>query len=293
MFIEQFIRYLQFEKRFSPNTVTAYKKDLYQFSEFIISFEPNLLAITHQQVRNWIVSLMDQGLEPKSINRKISSLRSFYKFLQREGHLKSSPMLHVKAPKIPKRLPVVITEQKMDSLLDGLNLFSDDFDGIRNRLILELLYGTGMRLAELVGLKDDDVDVYENQIKVLGKRNKERIIPISKVLTQLITDYQKLKLNQNFNTKSSALIVTKEGRDAYPKFIYRIVNSILSVISTQEKKSPHVLRHSFATTLLNRGADLNAIKELLGHSSLAATQVYTHNSVEKLKSIYKQAHPKA
>lgn len=293
MFIERFIRYLQFEKRFSPNTVTAYKKDLYQFSEFINSIEPDLLSISYQQVRMWIVGLMDNGIEPKSINRKISSLRSFYKFLQREGLINSSPMLQVKAPKIPKRLPVVITEQKMDSLLDAENVFSDDFEGIRNRLILELLYGTGMRLAELVSLSDQDVNIYEKQIKVLGKRNKERIIPINKVLANLISDYQKLRNNQNFNAKAISLIVTNEGKAAYPKFIYRVVNSILSFISTQDKKSPHILRHSFATTLLNRGADLNAIKELLGHSSLAATQVYTHNSVEKLKSIYKQAHPKA
>jgi integrase/recombinase XerC len=293
MFIERFIRYLQFEKRFSPNTVIAYKKDLYQFSEFIKSIEPDLISITHQQVRTGIVSLMDNGIEPKSINRKISSLRSFYKFLQREGLINSSPMLHVKAPKIPKRLPVVITEQKMDSLLDADTVFSDDFEGYRNRLILELLYGTGMRLSELVGLSNEDVNIYENQIKVLGKRNKERIIPISKVLASLIADYQVLKNNKDFNIKSSSLIVTNDGKAVYPKFIYRVVHSILSFISTQDKKSPHILRHSFATTLLNRGADLNAIKELLGHSSLAATQVYTHNSVEKLKSIYKQAHPKA
>jgi integrase/recombinase XerC len=293
MFIERFIRYLQFEKRFSPNTVIAYNKDLYQFSEFINSIEPDLLSISHQQVRTWIVSLMDNGIEPKSINRKISSLRSFYKFLQREGLINSSPMLHVKAPKIPKRLPVVITEQKMDSLLDADNVFSDDFEGHRNRLILELLYGTGMRLSELVSLSNEDVNIYENQIKVLGKRNKERIIPISKVLADLIADYQVLKNNLDFNIKSSSLIVTNDGKAVYPKFIYRVVHSILSIISTQDKKSPHILRHSFATTLLNRGADLNAIKELLGHSSLAATQVYTHNSVEKLKSIYKQAHPKA
>lgn len=293
MFIEQFIRYLQFEKRFSSNTVIAYKKDLYQFSEFILSIEPNLLAISHQQVRAWVVNLMEHGIEPKSINRKISSLRSFYKFLQCEEHIKASPMIHVKAPKIPKRLPVVIVEQKMDALLDADNVFSDDFEGVRNRLILEILYGTGIRLSELIGLSDKDIDSYENQIKVLGKRNKERVIPITKVLAKLISDYQILRNNQNFTQVASSLIVTNEGKAAYPKFIYRIVHSVLSFISTHDKKSPHILRHSFATSLLNRGADLNAIKELLGHSSLAATQVYTHNSVEKLKSIYKQAHPKA
>ena len=293
MFIERFIRYLQFEKRFSPNTVTAYKNDLDQFSQFLVSFQTELLNVTHQHVRTWIVSLMDDGIEARTINRKISSLRSFYKFLQREDLIGNSPMIYVRAPKIPKRLPIVITEQKMDIFLDAQDVFSNDFQGIRDRLIVELLYGTGMRLSELVNLSDHDINRYEQQIKVLGKRNKERIIPISKSLTKLIGDYQLQKLNQNFDTKSSALIVTNQGNKVYAKFIYRTVNLVLSFISTHDKKSPHILRHSFATSLLNRGADLNAIKELLGHSSLAATQVYTHNSVEKLKSIYKQAHPKA
>ena len=293
MFIEQFIRYLQFEKRFSPHTVTAYKNDLDQFSQYIVAFQTELLNVTHQHVRTWIVSLMDDGIEARTINRKISSLRSFYKFLQREDLIGNSPMIYVRAPKIPKRLPIVITEQKMDILLDAQDVFSNDFQGIRDRLIIELLYGTGMRLSELVNLSDHDINRYEQQIKVLGKRNKERIIPISKPLAKLVGDYQLQKLNQNFDNKSSALIVTNQGNKVYAKFIYRTVNLVLSFISTHDKKSPHILRHSFATSLLNRGADLNAIKELLGHSSLAATQVYTHNSVEKLKSIYKQAHPKA
>lgn len=293
MFIERFIRYLQFEKRFSPHTVTAYKNDLDQFSQYIVSFQSELLDVTHQHVRTWIVSLMDDGIEARTINRKISSLRSFYKFLQSEDLIGNSPMIYVRAPKIPKRLPIVITEQKMDILLDAQDVFSNDFHGIRDRLIIELLYGTGIRLSELVNLADNDINVYEQQIKVLGKRNKERIIPISKPLAKLVGDYQLQKLNQNFDNKSSALIVTNQGNKVYAKFIYRTVNLVLSFISTHDKKSPHILRHSFATSLLNRGADLNAIKELLGHSSLAATQVYTHNSVEKLKSIYKQAHPKA
>ena len=293
MFIDRFIRYLQFEKRFSPHTVTAYKNDLDQFSQYIVAFQTELLNVTHQHVRTWIVSLMDDGIEARTINRKISSLRSFYKFLQREDLIGNSPMIYVRAPKIPKRLPIVITEQKMDILLDAQDVFSNDFQGIRDRLIVELLYGTGMRLSELVNLSDHDINRYEQQIKVLGKRNKERIIPISKPLAKLVGDYQLQKLNQNFDNKSSALIVTNQGNKVYAKFIYRTVNLVLSFISTHDKKSPHILRHSFATSLLNRGADLNAIKELLGHSSLAATQVYTHNSVEKLKSIYKQAHPKA
>lgn len=293
MFIEQFIQYLKFEKRFSPLTVTAYQKDLNQFLVFIAVPESELLNITHQQVRSWMVELMDHGNEAKTINRKVSSLRSFYKFLQRNEMIMTNPMTQVRAPKIPKRLPVVITEQKMDTLLDGGFDFSDDFAGLRDRLIIELLYGTGIRLAELVGLRDDDIDAYEQQIRVLGKRNKQRIIPVHASLAKLITDYKFQKLSQGFDNKSSTLIVTDKGRDVYPKFIYRTVKTVLSTISTHDKKSPHILRHSFATSLLNRGADLNAIKELLGHSSLAATQVYTHNSVEKLKSIYKQAHPKA
>lgn len=240
-----------------------------------------------------MVALMDQGNEAKTINRKISSLRSLYKFLQRNELIKINPMTQVRAPKIPKRLPVVITEQKMDTLLEGGFDFSDGFSGLRDRLIIELLYGTGIRLAELVGLKDEDVDIYEQQIRVLGKRNKQRIIPVHSSLAKLIADYKFQKLSQNFDNKSKTLIVTDNGRDVYPKFVYRTVRTVLSTVSTHDKKSPHVLRHSFATSLLNRGADLNAIKELLGHSSLAATQVYTHNSVEKLKSIYKQAHPKA
>ena len=293
MFIEQFIQYLKFEKRFSPLTVTAYQKDLNQFLVFLALPEPELLNVTHQHVRSWMVELMDHGNEAKTINRKVSSLRSFYKFLQRNEMILINPMTQVRAPKIPKRLPVVITEQKMDTLLDGGFDFSDDFAGLRDRLIIELLYGTGIRLAELVGLRDDDIDAYEQQIRVLGKRNKQRIIPVHASLAKLITDYKFQKLSQGFDNKSSTLIVTDKGRDVYPKFIYRTVKTVLSTISTHDKKSPHILRHSFATSLLNRGADLNAIKELLGHSSLAATQVYTHNSVEKLKSIYKQAHPKA
>ena len=293
MFIEQFIGYLQFEKRFSPHTVTAYRKDLTQFTDFLNTDGLNVLAISHQEVRSWMLALMEQGSEAKTVSRKLSVLRSFYKFLQREELIRINPMVHIKAPRIPKRLPVVMDEQRMDSLLDSDHVFEDNFAGKRNRMILELLYGTGMRLSELVNLTDQDVNLYEQYIKVLGKRNKERIIPVGIPLIKLIKDYMREKLTQNFDNKGGSLIVTNEGNNAYPQFIYRIVKLSLSQISTQTKRSPHILRHSFATALLNKGADLNAIKELLGHSSLAATQVYTHNSVEKLKSIYKQAHPKA
>ena len=293
MFIERFISYLQFEKRFSPHTVTAYRHDLSQFNDFLTSDGLDILTISHQEVRSWMLALMEQGSEAKTVNRKLSVLRSFYKFLQREELIQGNPMVHIKAPRIPKRLPIVVDEQKMDSLLDSEHIFEDNFGGIRNRLILELLYGTGMRLSELVYLTDQDVNLYEQYIKVLGKRNKERMIPVGSPLIKLIKEYMREKLSQNFDNKARSLIVTNEGNNAYPQFIYRIVKLSLSQISTQAKRSPHILRHSFATALLNRGADLNAIKELLGHSSLAATQVYTHNSVEKLKAIYKQAHPKA
>ncbi|WP_276363323.1 tyrosine-type recombinase/integrase [Daejeonella sp. H1SJ63] len=293
MFIERFIRYLQFEKRLSPNTVTAYRKDLEQFFVFLQTSDADIQNVEHQHVRAWMVELMDQGIESKTINRKISCLRSFYKFLQREELIQFNPMIQVKGPKIPRRLPVIITEQKMDSLLDGVHVFTEDFSGYRDRLIIELLYGTGIRLSELLNLKEEDFNRYEQYIKVLGKRNKQRIIPVNSSLATLIENYINLKQNQGFDIKSSGLIVTNDGRDVYPRFIYRKVKLILSVVSTHKKRSPHILRHSFATSLLNRGADLNAIKELLGHSSLAATQVYTHNSVEKLKLIYKQAHPKA
>lgn len=293
MFIAEFIQYLRFEKRFSPYTVNAYQKDLDQFLVFLYKSDTDFVNVTYQHVRAWMVQLMDQGNEARTINRKISSLRSFYKFLIRNEWSGTNPMVHVNAPKLPKRLPVVIPEQKMDLLLDGSFAFTSDFSGLRNRLIIELLYGTGIRLSELVGLKDEDVDSYGQQIKVLGKRNKQRIIPVHASLIKLIAEYRIQKTNEQFDNKAASLIVTDKGMVVYPQFIYRVVKSVLSLVSTHDKKSPHILRHSFATALLNRGADLNAIKELLGHSSLAATQVYTHNSVEKLKSVYKQAHPKA
>ena len=294
MFIERFTRYLQFEKRYSPHTVTAYQKDLKQFYAFIKLSDLDFENVMHIHARSWMVELLEQGTAAKTINRKISSLRSFYKFLLREQLVTNEPMTRILAPKIPKRLPVVVEEQKINALLDDpdKNVFSTDFGGIRNRLIIELLYGTGIRSAELISLKETDINIYDQQIKVMGKRNKERIIPVNASLLKLIAEYLAIKKSKKFNNNSLTLIVTNEGNDAYPKFIYRIVKSILSHISTNDKRSPHVLRHTFATSLLNNGAELNAIKELLGHASLAATQVYTHNSVERLKIIYKQAHPK-
>ena len=292
MFIERFIRYVRYEKRFSPHTIKAYETDLLQFQTFLTTYETTLAEATHTLVRSWVMECMEASTGAKSINRKISSLRSFYKFLQREGLVVKSPMEQVKAPKIPKRLPVIVEEAKLNTLLDDEALFPSGFEGLRDRVVLELLYGTGIRLAELLGLKNSDIDDYNQQIKVLGKRNKERILPLAKPLYALLKVYIDQKNELGF-TSTDKLIVTDKGTAAYPQLIYRLVKQALGEVSTQDKKSPHILRHSFATALLNKGAELTAIKELLGHANLSATQVYTHNSIEKLKSIYKQAHPKA
>jgi len=304
MFTERFIRYIQFEKRYSKHTVSAYQSDLDQFTTFLNNPEkqtpaPDALIthpsqITHYHIRNWMVELMNQKIIARSINRKIATLRKYFKFLLQEGVIEINPASKINTPKIPKNLPVIVEDVKLTKMLDDNIEFSNDFKGRRDKLVIEMLFGTGMRLSELLGVKDTDINTYEDTIKVLGKRNKERIIPVNKELKSLITEYQQLKKKEDFfGNNSLMLIVTDKGADAYPRLVYLIVQKYLSYISTQNKKSPHVLRHTFATSLLNRGADLNAIKELLGHANLSATQVYTHNSVERLKSIYKQAHPKA
>jgi integrase/recombinase XerC len=294
MAVDQFLTYLQHEKRYSLHTIQSYRTDLVQFEDFMRrTFEMDLLTAAQVHVRDFVVTLIDEGLSESSVGRKLSTLRSFYKHMLRQGLIPASPMGLIKAPKIPKRIPVFIEDQKLDTLLDSGEFFDESFNSVRDKLVIEALFGTGMRLAELLALKESDVNFYEMSILVTGKRNKERIIPISKSLAAEIKAYLELKSFQNFNNKSRVLFVTNKGADAYRGLIYNIVQRYLTYISTQDKKSPHVLRHSYATSLLNRGADLNAIKELLGHASLAATQVYTHNSVERLKSIYKQAHPKA
>jgi integrase/recombinase XerC len=294
MAVEQFLTYLQHEKRYSLHTIQSYRTDLVQFEDFMHkTFESGINAALHVHVRDFVVMLMDEGLNESSVGRKLSAMRSYYKYMLRHGLVIVNPMALIKAPKIPKRIPVFIEDQKLDTLLDSGEFFDESFNSVRDKLVIEALFGTGMRLAELIGLKESDVNFYEMSVLVRGKRNKERIIPIGKSLAAQIKAYLELKSFQNFNNKSTVLFVTNKGTDAYPGLIYHIVQRYLTYISTQDKKSPHVLRHSYATSLLNRGADLNAIKELLGHASLAATQVYTHNSVERLKSIYKQAHPKA
>lgn len=293
MVLEHFNNYLRYEKRFSAHTVNAYFTDIRQFELFLSKSDLNLLSVTHHNIRSWMVDMAESKADPRSLQRKLSSLRTLYKFFQRENILEENPTLQVKAPKAAKKLPVFIEDGDLNSLLDSAEVFSDDFTGRRDRVVIELLFGTGIRLAELITIKDTDINNYERSIKIFGKRSKERIVPVNVSLMEILNDYilERSKLeNQNL---SSTFIVTSEGKPAYSKLIYRIVNKYLSQISTNKKTSPHVLRHSFATSLLNKGADLNAIKELLGHSSLAATQVYTHNSVERLKLIYNQAHPKA
>lgn len=292
---ERFFSYLLYEKRYSQKTITAYKNDLLQFSDFLKSqgLIEDFTQVTFKVVRQYLVFMMEGGYSEVTVGRKISAMRSFYKYLLRESIVENNPMQLIRAPKIPKKLPVFVESQKLDSLLDDPNIFGDSFADQRDKMVIELLFGTGIRLAELIGLSDGDIDSYAQAIKVLGKRNKERIIPMPTSLAKLAGTYVSLKSLQNFDNITPSLIVTNTGKPAYPKFIYRVVQKYLQMISTHEKTSPHVLRHSYATSLLNGGADLNAIKELLGHASLAATQIYVHNNVERLKSIYKQAHPKA
>ncbi len=286
-----FLQHIKYEKRCSHHTLTAYRTDIEQFvaylSEFYELTDPE--RADAQMVRSWIASLTEAKLDNRSINRKIATLRAFFDFLLRQRVIEQNPMLKTKALKTDRSLPQFVKEPEMTNLLDKVE-FPEGFAGMRDKLVMELLYGTGMRLSELIGLKDSDVNAYESTITVLGKRNKHRIIPLNKSLLDEIQAYQAEK-NTQFVCEN--LIVSDTGNPAYPVLIQRITKRYLSLVTSLEKKSPHVLRHTFATHLLNRGADLNAIKDLLGHTSLAATQVYTHNSVEQLKKVYKQAHPKA
>lgn len=289
-----FLQHIKYEKRLSHHTVTAYEGDLKQFSAFLLfqyEFKEPEKA-DFQMIRSWIVALVDEKIENRSINRKIATLRTFYNFLLRHKTITTDPMLKIKALKTDKTLPKYVEEKPMENLLDDME-FSDDFSGLRDKLVLELLYGTGMRLAELIGLKITDLNLYNNTLTVLGKRNKQRIIPVNKSLVEAIKKYLTLRTDIIDDTTNTYLIVTDSGTQAYPMFIQRLVKKYLSLVTSLEQRSPHVLRHTFATHLLNRGADLNAIKDLLGHTSLAATQIYTHNSIEKLKKVFKQAHPKA
>jgi integrase/recombinase XerC len=291
---ESFLQYLKIEKRYSPLTVRSYLNDLDQFDNHIrlrdLSGKPE--DIVSHDVRSWIVSLIENGYSPVSIHRKISSLRVFYKYLRKEGLVRNDPLEKVVLPKMKKRLPVFVEEGALDRLLDDHD-FGDDYDGVRNRTIIEMLYLTGMRRAELTGLRDIDVDISGATVKVTGKRNKQRIIPLLKPFTIRLEDYVRVRNNEFPDLKAEWFFVGNKGNKLYDKYVYNTVRKYLSMVTTIEKKSPHILRHTFATHMLNNGADLNSIKEFLGHASLSATQIYTHNSFEKLRRIYKQAHPRA
>lgn len=290
--VQPFLNYIKFEKRYSQHTLAAYQRDLEQFTEFLFTdFEaPALNKVTSAIIRSWMAELKENGNSAKTINRKISTLKSFFLFLMKQKEIEQTPLATVVTPKINKRLPAFVAEKDIDTLFNYVE-FNDNWKGRTDRLVLLVFYNTGMRLSELVNLKEHQVDASYSQLKVLGKGNKERIIPLSKELLSELKSYiadKPVKLEGVGN-----VFINEKGKALYDKYVYKLVKQNLSLVTTLQKKSPHILRHTFATHLTNSGADINAVKELLGHSSLAATQVYTHNNIEKLKEAYKKAHPKA
>jgi len=292
--LESFCDYLLLEKRYSKHTVRAYKTDISQFINYCeLDYEiEEIRLVKHGIIRSWIVSRMEKDDTPKSINRKISSLRSFFNFMKRKKVITKNPMLKIIAPKIPKRLPEFIREENIEKLLDNLNE-AKNYSEFRNRIIIELLYSTGIRRAELILLKDGDLMASDKMIKVTGKGNKQRLIPLSAHLVSKLNQLIDLRNDEFPDAACANIFLTDKGKPVYPKFIYNVVTKLLGTVSTSKKKSPHILRHSFATHLTNNGADINAIKELLGHANLGATQIYTHNSIKKLKEVYSKSHPKA
>lgn len=292
--VESFLKYLQYEKRYSPKTLVAYANDLRQFTAYLqYAFsQTDPLQAEYNMVRSWVVHLTEEGVSASSVNRKLASLRSFYKFCGKQGTLIQNPTTHIHALKTKKRVPHFIREAEVIEMLDN-NSFPDDLQGWRARLILELFYSSGIRLAELINLKEANVNFRENVIKVLGKRNKERVVPIPESVVHIIRQYLAVRNRDVAMKDHGCLLVTDTGEQLYPMFVYRLVKEHLKQWTTTEKTSPHVLRHTYATHLLNKGAEINAVKDLLGHTSLAATQVYTHNTIEKLKKVFEKAHPKA
>jgi integrase/recombinase XerC len=289
--LQKFLDYLQYEKRFSHHTIKSYGIDLDQAHVYLDGqYETTLIEATFEMLRSWLVTLVDDGLTAKTINRKASSLKSFYKWARRYHGLQTDPTAKIQVPKIPKRLPVYVEKEQM-SIIKSENSFPNSPEGKRDQLIIELFYQTGIRSAELIDLKIKNVDAKSGTIKVFGKRNKERIIPVGNDLLTMINAYLVVRDKWIAEDSNPYLFLTTRGSKLYPKLVYKVVNTYLGAISSLKKKSPHVLRHTFATHMLNQGGDLNAIKELLGHASLAATQVYTHNSIEKLKDIHSKAHP--
>ncbi len=292
MLIISFLNYLSLEKKYSNHTVIAYKNDLNSFQIFCNNQydSQNIVEVNYAQIRNWIVSLVKSNISNRTINRKVSSLKSFYKFLQKTKEIESNPLAKHKALKVPKQVQVPFSEKEILSVLNLLD-GEVDFESLRNKLMVEMFYSTGMRRSELINIKIKDIDFANETVKVLGKRNKERFIPLLKSIQKSLINY--IEVRNEINTNESYLFITKIGKITYDTLVYRVINNYFSSVSSKVKKSPHIIRHSFATHLLNEGADLNSVKELLGHSSLASTQVYTHSSLGKLKEVYNQAHPRS
>lgn len=291
--IDEFLIYLATQKRFSNHTVISYRNDLSATAKYVLeSYEvEDIQKVSFFHIRSYIVNLLKNGISAKSVNRKISSLRSFYKYLVKKSYVETNPMLKIVAPKIPKRLPDYVSKTEVSTLFDSIS-FGETYSEARNYIVILLLYNTGMRKSELIGLTDKSIDFAQKRISVIGKGNKERIIPVTDDLLSSVRKYIQVR-NQSFDLKTQNFLLTEKGKVMYPKLVYNIVNKILVQIATNTKKSPHILRHTFATHMANNGAELNTIKELLGHSSLAATQIYTHNSIQKLKDVYTRSHPKA
>lgn len=294
MSLVQFVSYLSFEKNYSQHTVKAYKADIEEFVKFCDNnFEVvNIDTIAYSLIRSWIISMSENSIGNRTINRKIASLKAYYKFLQKIGVSEFSPLAKHKALKTPKKIEIPFSEQEMETVLLNID-YPEGYDGVRDKLLVHVLYVTGMRRAELVNLKVKDVDFYQNSIKVLGKRNKERIIPMLKETKAYFHDFLKEREKLKIINDKDFLFLSKTGNKIYETLVYRIINKYFRKVSSKTKKSPHVLRHTFATHLLNKGADLNAVKELLGHASLASTQVYTHNSIAELKKVHALSHPRA
>ena len=289
--VEEFIRYLKFEKRYSVHTQKAYEADIIQFKDYIATeYEASVDQASDVVIRSWVISRIENSSSKRSLNRKLSSLRQFYKYLLREGVVDQNPMLRILSMKIDKTVPSFISETEMRFLLEKLE-YSNDYEGVRDKAVLQMFYHTGIRLSELIDLKVEDVDFSQKQVKVFGKRSKERIIPLLNEHVADLNNYLKER-QALFGSSKGSLFLTISGNVLYPKLVYRFVNSYLSRVTSVNQKSPHVLRHAFATHMLNDGADLNAVKEILGHVSLSSTQIYTHSSVEQLKKVYKQAHPR-